>query len=211
MKHDHNPKLLVARGYDRIAKELLRQHQASAWGRRREYLERLVDTLPDGAWVLDLGCGPGIPHTEWLSRRFSAVGVDISRAQLALARQHVPGATFVLADMCSLQFQPASFDAIAAMYSIIHVPREQHEGLLRNLFDFLKPGGCLFVVLGAGAWEGSEDDWLGLGAEMWWSHFDAETGLDLLASAGFRPVVSQIEPDNLSGGAHLFVLAEKPR
>ncbi len=205
-----NPKLLVARGYDHIAEELLRQHPASSAGRRRNYLERLVDALPDGARVLDLGCGPGVPHTEWLSRRFSVVGVDISRAQLALARQHVLAATFVLADMCSLQFRPGSFDAVAAMYSIIHVPREEHEGLLRNLFGFLKPGGWLFAVLGAGASEGSEDDWLGLGAEMWWSHFDAETGLDLLISAGFRAVVSQIEPDNLSRGAHLFVLAEKP-
>lgn len=206
-----NQKLTVARGYDRIAEALLRQHPASSLGRRRDYLKRLVEDLPDGARVLDLGCGPGTPHTAWLSRRFRVVGADISPAQLALARRHVPGATFVLADMSSLQFRSASFHAIVAMYSIIHVPREEHKGLARNLFEFLRPGGWLFAVLGASAWEGTEDDWLGLGAEMWWSHFDAETGLDLLVNAGFRPVFSQVEPDNLTGGAHLFVLAEKPR
>ncbi len=205
-----DPKRLVADGYDRIAEGLLRGHRPSPAGRRRAYLERLTDGLPDGAWVLDLGCGPGVPHTEWLSRRFRVVGVDISRSQLMIARRHVRCATFLLADMCSLQFRPESFDAIAAMYSIIHVPRGQHERLLQDLFAFLKPSGRLFAVLGAGAWEGTEPNWLDLGAEMFWSHFDADTGLSLLRSARFRPVESKIEPDNLGGGAHLFVLAEKP-
>ncbi len=205
-----DPKRLVAEGYDRIAERLLRRHRPSPAGRRRAYLERLTDGLPEGAWVLDLGCGPGVPHTEWLSRRFRVVGVDISRSQLMIARRHVRRATFLLADMCSLQFRPESFDAIAAMYSIIHVPRGEHERLLQDLFAFLKPRGRLFAVLGAGVWEGTEDNWLDLGADMFWSHFDADTGLSLLRNVGFRPVDSKIEPDNLSSGAHLFVLAEKP-
>jgi ubiquinone/menaquinone biosynthesis C-methylase UbiE len=49
-------------------------------------------------------------------------GVDISAAQLALARQHVPNATLIQADMMALAFPPASFDAIVALYSLIHLP-----------------------------------------------------------------------------------------
>jgi hypothetical protein len=68
----------------------------------------------------------------------------------------------------------------------------------------------LLVVLGSNAWEGSDRDWLELGAEMWWSHFDARTSRQLVERAGFHILTSNIEPDNLEGGAHLFVLAEKP-
>jgi len=206
-----NQKRAVAAGYDRIAEGLLEyQRRLPPYGRKRAYLERVTAGLPPGAGVLDLGCGPGL-QSAWLAERFRVTGVDFSRSQLALARARVPDATFLLADMCSLWFRPASFDAIVAIYSIIHVPREEHERLLRNLHTFLKPGGRLFAVLGAQAWEGSEDNWLDLGAEMYWSHFDAEAGLALLHDAGFTIAHSAIEPDSLQdGGGHLFVLAEKP-
>lgn len=206
-----NQKHLVAAGYDRIAEGLLQQQrQAPESGRKRAYLEHLTEGLPEGAWVLDLGCGPGVPHAQWLSERFRVVGVDISRGQLALATKHAPRVTFLLADMCSLQFRPGSFGAIAAIYSIIHVPREEHEQLFSSLYRFLTPGGRLFAVLGAGAWEGTEVNWLDLGAEMFWSHFDADAGLKMLERAGFRTLHSTIEPDTLGPGGHLFVLAERP-
>ncbi len=110
-----------------------------------------------------------------------------------------------------MQFKPGSFDAIAAMYSIIHVPREEHEQLLKNIYTFLKPGGRFFAVLGANEWEGTEANWLDLGAEMYWSHFDAGAGLALLRSVGFIIAQSSIEPDTgIGAGAHLFALAERP-
>ena len=203
-------KMLVAKSYTRIAGAFLRDHSHDPSPRRRAYLEQAIDGLSGQSWVLDLGCGGGKP-AAWLSKRCRVVGVDIARGQLELARRNVPDAAFVLADMCSLAFRPGSLDAIVALYSIIHVPKEEHAPLFARLHEFLRPGGRLLAVIGAQAWEGLEDDWLGLGAEMFWSHFDAETGLALLEQAGFRIVTSSIEPDTLIGeGAHLYVLAEKP-
>jgi SAM-dependent methyltransferase len=205
-----NPKRMVADGYDRIAEGYLRERTKAPQETTRAYLDRMTEGLASNAPILDLGCGAGVPHGAYLSERFDVVGADISRGQLGLARRLVPKATFVRADMCSLAFKPASFDAIVALYSIIHVPREEHEALLERLHDFLRPGGRLMVVLGARAWEGTETNWLDLGAEMFWSHFDADTGTALVERSGFRPLVSNIEPDP-DGGAHLFLLAEKPR
>ena len=203
-------KRLVAQGYDQIAEPLFQWHGQPDTGRKRAYLDRLTEGLRRGARVLDLGCGPGTQASS-LSERFRVVGVDISRAQLVLARQVAPRADLLLADMCALAFRPASFDAISAFYSIIHVPKEEHGPLLRRLFAFLRPGGRLLAVLGAKAWEGTEDDWLGLGATMFWSHWDAETGLRLVQDAGFRVLTSKCEQDSLGPGGHLFVVAEKPR
>lgn len=203
-------KLIVAKAYNQIAEGFLERLRDEPSERTRVYLERLTGGFPAGARILDLGCGAGVPYTRWLAARYRVVGVDISRRQLALARRSVPGASFVLADMSSVQFRAASFDAIAALYSIIHVPREEQQALLTKVRELLKPGGRLLAVLGANDWEGSEDDWLGLGSTMLWSHFDAETSLDLVTKAGLRTVHCGIEPDTLddSGGAHLFVIAE---
>jgi ubiquinone/menaquinone biosynthesis C-methylase UbiE len=202
-------KRLVAMGYDHIAAEMLRMATSEPPGRKVGYLERTTAALSPNASVLDLGCGPGL-QSAWLSERFRTVGADISRGQLALARQRVPGASFLLADMSSLAFAPQSFDAIVAFYSIIHLPREEHAALFTSMHRWLKAGGRLLVVLGANDTEGSESNWLGMGADMWWSHFDAQTGLDMLRAASFTIVESNIEPDSLIGeGAHLFAICEK--
>ncbi len=205
------PKLTVARGYDRIAEGYLLWR--TTLGREKRdlgYIERLAAGLPEGACVLDLGCGAGVPYTAYLSQRFDTVGVDISRGQLALARGYVPGASLVLGDMGSLAFRPGTFDAIAAIYSIIHVPREEHGPLLARTCEWLRPGGRLLAVLGANAWEGVDEDWLDLGATMFWSHFDAEASRSMVERAGLHILESAIEEDDDHDAWHLFVLAEKP-
>lgn len=204
-------KRLVADGYDQIADGLASLRRAGTpSGRKQAYLKQLTSGIADGAWVLDLGCGPG-EQAAWLNERFRVAGVDISRAQLALARAAAPDAALLLGDMCSLPFRSGSIAAIAAIYSIIHVPREAHEPLFAMLYEALQPGGRLFAVLGATSWEGTEENWLDLGATMFWSHDSADIGVALLEQAGFEVEDAQVEPDELVGsGAHLFVLAEKP-
>ncbi len=202
-------KLAVAAGYDRIADVYLHWRERTPKQRITTYLDRVTELLPNSARVLDLGCGGGVPYAATLSERFDVIGVDISARQVALARRLVPGAAFLRGDMSSLAFRPGTFDAIIALYSIIHVPREEHEPLLQRLFELLQPGGRLLAVLGNNDWEGRESDWLAPGVEMYWSHFGAETNQRMVERAGFRTLDAQIEPDPL-GGAHLFLVAEKP-
>ena len=59
-----DPKRLVAEGYDRIAETY------SAWAAgihdeaRTYYTQWLLEQVPAGAPVLELGCGPGGPTTQ---------------------------------------------------------------------------------------------------------------------------------------------------
>jgi SAM-dependent methyltransferase len=116
-------------------------------------------------------------------------------------------------DMTELDFPDASFEAICSFYAIIHVPRVAHAGLLRNFQRMLVPGGLALLSLGRTDSEADiEQDWLGAGATMYWSHFDRETNLRLLAGVGFEIVWERLvrESDEFGGGEHLFVLARKP-
>ena len=86
------------------------------------FLEELAARLPTRARVLDLGCGNGRKIAR-LTRSFELVAVDISEGQLRLARAKLPRATLVNGDLSELDFAAHSFDAVTALYSIMHVPR----------------------------------------------------------------------------------------
>jgi ubiquinone/menaquinone biosynthesis C-methylase UbiE len=200
----------VQAGYDALASSF------GEWGARVEgdpwerFLEELAGRLPDGARVLDLGCGNG-DKTARLAGRFDVVGVDLSQEQLRLARAAVPEATFVQADFAELDYPDGSFDAVTAFYSIMHVPRDEHPALFEKIMRWLRPGGLFLASMSTVGGPDRTEEWLGV--QMFFSGFDAETNSRLVREAGFEPlndeVVWMLEPEQET--AFLWVLARKPR
>jgi ubiquinone/menaquinone biosynthesis C-methylase UbiE len=199
---------LVRRGYDSIGARY-RDWAATVASPVGRYLDRLDAALPDGAEVLDLGCGPGVP-AAWLARRHRLTCVDASAVQLELARQAVPGATFVRADMTALELPAASFDAAVALFSILHVPRDEQPTLLRQIAGWLRPDGGFLATLGVSETAGMLDpDWLG--APMYASSLGQERYLELLPEVGLEPEYAAIEPQLEHGQTvgFLWVLARR--
>lgn len=203
-----DPKEIVARGYDAIA---LRYAE---WAGRvaspaLEWLRDLDARLPDGAEVLELGCGRGVPGTRQLARRHRVTGVDISAVQIELARHHVPEASFVHADALDLEIAPASFDAVVALYFFGHVPLDEQRELIGRCACWLRDGGLLLATFGAGeAGEEVDTDWLG--APMYFASLGGSSYLPLLHELGLEPlreeVVAQYEPGHGDVAFH-WVLA----
>jgi cyclopropane fatty-acyl-phospholipid synthase-like methyltransferase len=166
--------------------------------------------LPAGAALLDLGCGAGAPTTRALAARFRVTAVDLSARQVTLARTNVPGATILQGDMTRVEFAPASFDAVAAFYSIIHVPRHEHAALFRRVASWLRPEGLFVAALAASDTEdGYDPDWLG--APMYWSGYDEQTTRRLLQAADFAIKRAQIETADEDGKpvSFLWVIARR--
>ncbi len=61
----------------------------------------------------------------------------------------------------------------------------------------------LLATVGAGAWTGTEDNWLGGTATMWWSHADAATYREWIIQAGL-PIESEDFVPEAEGGHELF-------
>jgi ubiquinone/menaquinone biosynthesis C-methylase UbiE len=206
-----DPKEVVAAGYDAIAERYTAWAGTVRVAEREKYTRLLLDRLPEGTQVLELGCGAGIPTTQRLAERFAVTGVDISARQIALARAHVPTATFAQADMTALTFPPASFAAVTAFYAITHVPREEHTVLFAKIAAWLKPGGIFVASLSSGDTIGMvEEDWLG--APTYFSGHDRATNLALLTDAGFIIEQATDEMDEEFGRptTFLWVVAHTP-
>jgi SAM-dependent methyltransferase len=206
-----DPKRIVADGYDEIARRYLAWSALNPSPERMRYLSRLMDRLPIGAEVLELGCGAGVPVTQALAERGHVTGVDISTEQIALAEQHVPDATFICADLTALDFAPGSFDAVVAFYALTHIPRAEHAALLTRICGWLRPGGLLFATMGAhDSPDIIEPDWLG--APMFFSHYDAEKNRDLVQQAGLEIISAEVAAEEEDGEQveFLWVAARKP-
>jgi SAM-dependent methyltransferase len=205
------PKRVVADGYNAVAERYLTWSASISDASRTRYTQALLDGLPEGARVLELGCGAGAPTTRTLAARFAVTGVDISARQIELARQAVPGATFIQSDMTALDFPPQSFDGVAAFFSLIHVPREEQPPLLARIALWLRPGGLFVATMGVNDTVGDvEEDWLG--APMYFSHYDTATNRRLVEEAGLRLVSANEETQEEDGRpvTFLWVVAQKP-
>jgi cyclopropane fatty-acyl-phospholipid synthase-like methyltransferase len=165
----------------------------------------LSPLLHDGDAVLDLGCGCGVPATAVLAERYLVTGVDLSPVQISRARRLVPTAQFECADMAAVDFPAQTFAAVVSFYAIIHLPLEEQPPIFRNVRRWLRPGGYLLATLGAGAWTGTEDNWLG--APMYWSHADRATYVAWLEEVGFEISWTRFIPEGTGG--HTLILAKR--
>jgi len=176
------------------------------------FLRELSDRLPEGARVLDLGCGDGT-KTKRLADRFAVVGVDLSKEQLRLASAVAPAAIFVRADFLELDFPPGSLDAVTAFYSFMHIPRDDHAEVLARIRDWLRPGGFFLAPMSTVGGPDRVENWLGV--DMFFSGWNAETNARLVREAGLELLVSEVipmrEPKSGYETAFLWVLARKPQ
>ena len=205
-------KRTVAEGYDRVGGRYAELATRAITLQRRRYTDTLLESVTPGARVLDLGCGAGVPTTRELAQTFAVTGVDISRRQVARARSNVPSASFLQSDMAEAEFAPESFDAVAAFYSIIHLPRDEQPAMLRAVASWLKPGGFFVGTLGARSVEADYDgQWLG--SPMYWSSHDSDTNRRLVREAGLEIISARQETTRADGDSETFlwVVARKPR
>jgi len=205
MKKSH--KETVKAGYNIIADRYLATRTRDSEDVR--LLDELITRLPAGAKVLDAGCGAGLPISQMLSEKFKVTGVDFSEAQIELARNNVPKATFICQDMTQLNFPDNTFDGICSYYAIIHIPREEHQLLFANFHRMLKLDGLALLCIGDENLIDDIDENF-LGTRMYWSHYDSETYLKMLMESGFIIIWSKRVADaTCEGAGHLFVLVQK--
>jgi SAM-dependent methyltransferase len=109
-------------------------------------VEQLLERLPAGARVLDLGCGTGVPTARQLVDGGCQVnGVDISPVMLDQARRNVPEATFLQRDIVDAAATEDRFDAVVAFFSLLMLPRERIVEAIKDLHEVITSGGWLAI------------------------------------------------------------------
>lgn len=114
----------------------------------RAWLDRFLALVPPGGLILDLGCGAGDPIAAYItSAGYRVIGLDASRAMLALARERFPAGDWRHGDMRSLDFSER-FDGIIGWNSFFHLTRDEQRDALPRIGRHLAPGGALMLTVG---------------------------------------------------------------
>ena len=202
---------LVAAGYDRIA-ERYRDWTAPHDVTRSWFVEAIVARVPRGADVVELGMGSGGRVTEELAARYCYIGVDLSPAQVSLARERLPGGDFRIADLVTLELPETSCDAVIAAYVMGHIPVSDRDGLFARISRWLRPDGWFGAAFPIGDRPGEDIESNWLGAPMFFASLPWERESRLLEDAGFRVDRAVVITDDEDGRQVGFrwVFAQQP-
>jgi SAM-dependent methyltransferase len=88
----------------------------------RPFLETFFfSVLPRGASVLDVCCGCGHVTREAVERSYRVTGIDASKELIARAARNMPGASFLVADVCEFRSAQKFDGAFSTFDSLNHL------------------------------------------------------------------------------------------
>lgn len=124
---------------------------ASSWDEHQQRNEAVIELILDkggvkeGSRVLDVACGTGVLIGDYLERKATVTGIDISPEMIKLAKEKYPDAEFICADVQTFCFGD-KFDVIMIYNAFPHF--SDRSKLFENLAAQLSEKGRLTVAHG---------------------------------------------------------------
>jgi len=166
----------------------------------------------DNGKLLDLGCGAGEPVARYfIDNDWEVTGIDFSERMLELASKYVPEMQTIKHDIREVEFEPETFDAITATYSLFHIPRENHAEVFSKLFKWLKPNGSVLFTYATKDYTGSET-FSGykkfMDTDLYYSHKSQKELIGDLEEIGYE--IESEDNHCICNETFLWVTAKKP-
>lgn len=179
------------------------------FGREPEYIDAVLSAAPVASTILDMGCGTGYPMADYIvSQGRRILGVDQSEEMLAIARQNLPHEKWVFSSM-EAYVPDEGYQGALLWDSLFHLPRTEHEPVLRKVVRGLPAGGRLMLTVGGSAHPAFTD--FMYGEEFYYDSNTPEETEQLLHRLGCRLVIAEYMNLPNGGGdkGRYAIVAEK--
>lgn len=111
--------------------------------------QAFLDSLPDNAFVLDLGCGPGNSAKFFKDAGHVVDAIDASEEMVKLASSK-HGLNARVGTFEDVQ-ETNHYDAVWANFSLLHAPKDKFPVYLQAIHRALKPDGIFHIGMKLGS------------------------------------------------------------
>ncbi len=143
---------------------------------------RFLTLLPEGARILDFGCGSGRDIKYFLERGYHAEGADGSKELCKIASE-VTGVTvrhMMFNELDAIDV----YDGIWACASILHLTKTELKDVLMKMIRATKYGGYIYASFRYGDFEGYID-------ERYFTYFTEESFEEFISDIGEIKIVDK--------------------
>ena len=172
----------VIKDYDDIAREYADEFYEDTSDDK--YIDKFLNSLT-GKSILDAGCGVGEDCKYVEQKGFSAVGIDLSKGMLDIAKEKYSQGKFQIMDMTNIIYPDNTFDGIISNCSLFHIPTELLPQTLEEFKRVLKQKGKLLLILQEGDGEVMVEEPYRPGVYLYMNYFSMENISELLRLHNF--------------------------
>lgn len=148
----------VQKNYDLIAEQY--SNEFGTYIEDLDVYEKFEQHLVENAKILDLGAGSGRTYSYFNKQNYEYIGLDFSKKMKDYAYKIHEEFPYIVDDMVNLKqhFKNNSVDAVFAVYSLFHLPKDDFKKLLADIYDILKVNGIFLFTYQMGQGEEMTDE-----------------------------------------------------
>ena len=185
----------VQAAYDAVARDYDREFgdELDVKPLDRALLTALAELVGNGT-IADVGCGPGHVTRYLAAQHGDVLGVDLSTAMIAIARERAPQLTFTAGSMLELPVADAEWAGVVSLYSIIHLTVTERLTAYREFARVIQPGGWLLIAFHVDSFEFTTGEvnhitnWFSRPVDLDGYFLDPDEVATQLAAAGFTVI-----------------------
>ena len=190
-----DPAARIIAHYEKHARAWDADRRAAGWN-DKPWHERFAAGLPNGATVLDLGCGGGFPVAKYMTQRgLRVTGIDASATLISLCRERMPDHEWIIGEMRSISLG-RRFEGVLAWDSFFHLNHDDQRRMFTVFTAHAAPSALLMFNTGP-----SHGEAIGCyrGDPLYHASLSAAEYESLLAESGFEVLAHAVEDPGAGG------------
>ncbi len=198
--------------YEALGAEGLAARTTPEWN--EAIVSRLVESIPPGSRVLDVGCGYGRTSLPLAEKGYRVDAVDLSPTLVAAARESAAALGVPIdlrvGSMIALPYPARAFDAVLCLWSAFHelLERDEQSTALTEMWRVTAPGGFALIEGPRGDGRGRITQEIVEGLPNAHYRHDDASLRELCIDARIESF--KIYEDEWAGRTRLFLRLEKP-
>lgn len=148
----------VQKNYDLIAEQY--SNEFGTYIEDLDVYEKFEQHLVENAKILDLGAGSGRTYSYFNKQNYEYIGLDFLKKMKDCAYNLHGKFPYIVDDMVNVKryFSNNSLDAVFAVYSLFHLPKNDFNNLFSDVYDILKVNGLFLFTYQIGQGEDMADE-----------------------------------------------------